>query len=215
MNFEQLKAKYAGNQGTAATPVATTESKPSIWKKSTAAVVGVLPATNRRVDSIASELNDKYNNNSKELFKHKVMLEMIAQQVGINLPTDADLEAYYEEILKQEAQAQQAAPAVAAQEAPPTSQVIPASEMTLEEATAQVDAEVEAAQARVAQASQVKKDEAEAEALAAIAQAQEAAAQEQAATAPEPEATATTRAQVREDKKKQRRRLGRQAPLAE
>lgn len=125
MNLQQLKAKYAKGT-TAAENVKTTVSGTSTkaWDATKNAavktgnyVVDVAPATNRRVNSIAAELNAQLNNHEKELFKHEIMIDMIAQATGVNLPDDETLEAYYKASKEEEAyQAEQATKAEATEE---------------------------------------------------------------------------------------------------
>lgn len=100
MNLEQLKAKYA--KGTEAAKEVKSSTTGKVWGATKTAakatggfVYGVMPATNRRVNSIAEELNTQLNNHEFELFKHDVMIEMIAQKVGVTLPDDDTLYAYF------------------------------------------------------------------------------------------------------------------------
>jgi hypothetical protein len=106
MNLQQLKAKYAGTTATTAVQTvktATTGFAEKAWETTKSAtatttsyIKDVAPATNRRVNSIASELNVQLNNHEKELFKQQIMIEMIAQSTGVNLPSDEVLEQYWE-----------------------------------------------------------------------------------------------------------------------
>ena len=102
MNLEQLKAKYA--KGTEAAKEVQASSTGKVWGATKTAVKatgsfvhGVMPATNRRVNKIAEELNAELNNHKFELFKHDIMIEMIAKKVGVNLPDDETLFRYYME----------------------------------------------------------------------------------------------------------------------
>lgn len=108
MNLEQLKAKYAkGNKVEKAV-----ESKGTVGKawsatkeaatKTTGAVRGTLPVTSRRFEGFVADITDKVVDHDKELFKQGVMIELIAQQAGIELPTNDQLEAYYEDYTKQQ-----------------------------------------------------------------------------------------------------------------
>lgn len=116
MSLNELKAKYGKKETVSTTAAsitkATAGAAAKTWNatKSAAVTTGsyvkdVAPATNRRVNSIAAELNAKYNNHEKELFKHQVMIEMIAQATGVNLPEDEVLEEYYAHHLKEQEEA--------------------------------------------------------------------------------------------------------------
>ena len=107
MNLEQLKAKYAKGATTVKSEAAGTMEK--AWSatknaavKTTGAVRGTMPVTTRRFERFASELDGRVSDHDKELFKQGVMIELIAQQAGIQLPTDTQLEAYYQDYLKQQ-----------------------------------------------------------------------------------------------------------------
>jgi hypothetical protein len=108
MNLQQLKAKYANNTAAATTtasvqqPVTVSGVASKTWESTKSAAVStgnyvkdIAPATNRRVNSIAAELNAQYNNHEKKLFKHEIMIDMIADATGVNLPADEVLEQYW------------------------------------------------------------------------------------------------------------------------
>lgn len=121
MNLQQLKAKYgttatatvtapaASASVTPETTVATTYAQaPGLFSravKSTVSITtavakttrGVMPVTTRRFENIVEGLNDKHENTDRELFKNKVMIHMIASAAGVNLPTEKELDALYEE----------------------------------------------------------------------------------------------------------------------
>lgn len=122
MNLQQLKAKYAAKE-TATTTTAVTTTKtadtstivegPGLFSRAMKSTVnvtvavakttrGVMPVSTRRFENIVEGLNDKHENTDRELFKNKVMIHMIASAVGVNLPTDAELDKLYEEYDKYE-----------------------------------------------------------------------------------------------------------------
>lgn len=79
------------------------DSTKSAGSKAVGAVKGVAPVTNRRFEDMVSQLNEKHNNHELEIFKNKVRTHMIAGAVGVNLPSDEELEAMYKEFKEDEA----------------------------------------------------------------------------------------------------------------
>lgn len=113
MNLEQLRAKYG--KGTAATNNTTIEANESTsffgravdktvsgTKTAASAVGGVMPATRKSVKDLAAQMNNRINNNEKEIFKNRLMIEMIAQATGVNLPSDEEMDELYEEYMVEE-----------------------------------------------------------------------------------------------------------------
>jgi hypothetical protein len=115
MNLQQLKAKYANN--TTTVEAAATQERVrmaglfgkaakktvAVAKTSATAVHGVMPATNRRVDSIASQFNDRINNVEAKQWGQDVKIEMLAQLLGANMPTDEELmEAFVQHQIEEE-----------------------------------------------------------------------------------------------------------------
>ena len=110
MNLQQLKAKYANNATSAGvvTKVDTTTVTAKAWNSTKSAAVktgsfvrDISPATNRRVDSIAAELNARYNNHEMELVKHEILIQMVADATGVTLPEDGVIEEYAREVIKE------------------------------------------------------------------------------------------------------------------
>lgn len=115
MNLEQLRAKYATNNTKAETVTAATETvvetvpvlgtgwfgntttrTVQVAKSAATSIGGIMPATNRRVDSIASEFNSRINNVEVKQWGQDVKIEMLAQLLGANLPSDEELVAAFE-----------------------------------------------------------------------------------------------------------------------
>jgi hypothetical protein len=98
MAFTLSQFKSAlGNNGGAAVE-ATTQFANKAWDttKSTAATVGstvkgVMPATNKKVDGIAAKFNTRLNNVEMQQRVDAVKISMIAQATGVNLPTDEEI----------------------------------------------------------------------------------------------------------------------------
>lgn len=128
ITLNELKAKYAAKAIASEVTVSEGTTKaialPGLFGRSVAktkevsvstasTIRGVLPVTTRRFEDIVMELNEKHNNQDLESFKNKTRVHMIANAVGVNLPSDEELEALYVSyIAEQEAQAEANAPEV-------------------------------------------------------------------------------------------------------
>lgn len=66
-------------------------------KKAGKAIRGVMPVTNNRFESMVEMMNNKHNNNEREIWKNRFRAEMIANAIGVNLPSEEELDALYEE----------------------------------------------------------------------------------------------------------------------
>lgn len=109
----ELRAKYGkGNTATENNTInadastsfvgRTLDKTKEVAKKSGSVVANAMPATRGSVKDLAAQMNNRFNNQERETFKNTLMIHMIAQATGVNLPSDEEMDELYEQYTKEQ-----------------------------------------------------------------------------------------------------------------
>lgn len=124
MNIEQLRAKFGVKTNEGA--VQTAEAKETkvelgakvkeVASKTGDAVMNQLPVRRKTFKAYAQATNERLNNVDREAWKARMVAEIVADATGVNVPSEEELDAMYEEFMAAEEEAQQAAEKAAKEE---------------------------------------------------------------------------------------------------
>lgn len=126
--FEQFAKEASKKEGFMNKAV---ESTTTFVKKAAETTKGIMPVTNRRFDAMVQGMYSEVNDVKKEAWKNKFMVHMLAHHTGMNMPSEDDLDALYQDYLAEEQAALEAAENAAKEEA--MAKVTPVQEAPVEQ----------------------------------------------------------------------------------
>lgn len=91
-----LNQFQAAIKGTVAGAATGTEEKKSVASKAVNKFVRAMPVHTGKFEDIVEELNEKHNNTDRQLWKNELMIRMVAQNTGTNLPSEEEMDESYD-----------------------------------------------------------------------------------------------------------------------